>query len=74
VAVGRPAAARKDRRAADHLVAAGAALGGVADVPGLAVYNTQSVYFSPLEWLALIAAIGISIWCMASRLAERSTS
>jgi hypothetical protein len=32
---------------------------------GLAVYNTQSVYFSPLEWLALIAAIGISIWCMA---------
>jgi hypothetical protein len=32
---------------------------------GLAVYNSQSVYFSPLEWLALIAAIGISIWCMA---------
>jgi hypothetical protein len=35
---------------------------------GLAVYNTQSVYFSPLEWLALIAAIGISIWCMAKPL------
>ncbi|WP_146220975.1 hypothetical protein [Mycolicibacterium moriokaense] len=32
---------------------------------GLAVCNTQSVYFSPLEWLALIAAIGFSIWCMA---------
>jgi hypothetical protein len=37
---------RKDRRAADHLAAAGAALGGVADFLGLAVYNTQSVYFS----------------------------
>jgi hypothetical protein len=35
---------------------------------GVAVYNTQSVYFSPLEWLALIAAIGISIWCMAKPL------
>jgi hypothetical protein len=35
---------------------------------GLAVYNTQSVYFSPLEWLALIAAIGISVWCMAKPL------
>ena len=35
---------------------------------GLAVYNTQSVYFSPLEWLALIAAIGISIWCIAKPL------
>ena len=35
---------------------------------GLAAYNTQSVYFSPLEWLALIAAIGISIWCMAKPL------
>jgi hypothetical protein len=35
---------------------------------GLAVYNTQSVYFSPLEWLALIAAIAISIWCMAKPL------
>jgi hypothetical protein len=35
---------------------------------GLAVYNSQSVYFSPLEWLALIAAIGISIWCMATPL------
>jgi hypothetical protein len=35
---------------------------------GLAIYNSQSVYFSPLEWLALIAAIGISIWCMAKPL------
>jgi hypothetical protein len=35
---------------------------------GLAVYNTQSVYFSPLEWVALIAALGISIWCMAKPL------
>jgi hypothetical protein len=35
---------------------------------GLAAYNTQSVYFSPPEWLALIAAIGISIWCMAKPL------
>jgi hypothetical protein len=43
---------------------------------GLAVYNSQSVYFSPLKWLALIAAIGISIWCMAklSPWADRSTS
>jgi hypothetical protein len=32
---------------------------------GLAIYNSQSVSFSPLEWVALIAAIGISIWCMA---------
>jgi hypothetical protein len=35
---------------------------------GLAVYNSQSVYFSGKEWLALIAAIGISIWCMAKPL------
>ena len=35
---------------------------------GLAVYNSQSMYFSPLEWLALAAAIGISIWCMAKPL------
>jgi uncharacterized integral membrane protein len=35
---------------------------------GLAVHNSQSVYFSPLEWLALIPAIGISIWCMAKPL------
>lgn len=35
---------------------------------GLAVYNSQSVYFSAPEWLALIAAIGISIWCMAKPL------
>ena len=32
---------------------------------GLAVWNSQSVYFGPLEWIALIAAIAISIWCMA---------
>ena len=35
---------------------------------GLAVKNSQSVYFSPLEWLALAAAVGISIWCMAKPL------
>jgi hypothetical protein len=32
---------------------------------GLAVWNSQNVYFSPLEWLALAAAIGISIFCLA---------
>jgi hypothetical protein len=31
-------------------------------------WKSGSVYFSPLEWLALIAAIGISIWCMAKPL------
>lgn len=31
----------------------------------LAVWNSQSVYFSPLEWVALIAAIAVSIWCLA---------
>jgi hypothetical protein len=35
---------------------------------GLAIKNSQSVYFSPLEWLALAAAIGISIWCLAKPL------
>jgi hypothetical protein len=35
---------------------------------GLAVWNSQSLYFSPLEWLALIAAVGISIWCLAKPL------
>jgi hypothetical protein len=35
---------------------------------GLAVANSQSVYFGPLEWVALIAAIAISIWCMAKPL------
>jgi hypothetical protein len=35
---------------------------------GLAIKNSQSVYFSGLEWLALAAAIGISIWCMAKPL------
>jgi hypothetical protein len=29
---------------------------------------SQSVYVSAPEWLALIAAIGISIWCMAKPL------
>lgn len=32
---------------------------------GLAICKSGSVYFSPIEWLALITAIGISIWCMA---------
>jgi hypothetical protein len=32
---------------------------------GVAVWKSQSVYFSGLEWLALAAAIGFSIWCMA---------
>jgi hypothetical protein len=31
-------------------------------------WQAPSVYFSPLEWLALITAIGISIWCMAKPL------
>ena len=31
----------------------------------LAIWNSQSVYFGPLEWTALIAAIAISVWCMA---------
>ena len=35
---------------------------------GLAIYNSQSVYFSGREWVALIAAVGISIWCMAKPL------
>jgi hypothetical protein len=35
---------------------------------GLAVWNLQSVYFSPLEWVALAAAIGVSIWCLAKPL------
>jgi hypothetical protein len=35
---------------------------------GLAVFNSQSVYFSGREWVALIAAVGISIWCMAKPL------
>lgn len=30
--------------------------------------TSDSVYFSPLEWLTLVAAIGISVWCMASPL------
>jgi hypothetical protein len=35
---------------------------------GLAVWNSQSVYFGGAEWMALIAAIAISIWCMAKPL------
>lgn len=35
---------------------------------GLAIVNPQSVSFSAPEWLALIAAIGLSIWCMAKPL------
>jgi hypothetical protein len=31
---------------------------------GLAIHNSQSGYFSAREWLALIAAIGTTIWCM----------
>ena len=31
---------------------------------GMAVYNSQTVRFSGLEWLLLVAAIGFSIWCM----------
>ncbi|MGE0219651.1 hypothetical protein [Mycolicibacterium sp.] len=32
---------------------------------GLAVWRSDRVSFSGLEWLALAAAVGISIWCMA---------
>jgi hypothetical protein len=35
---------------------------------GLAMVNSQRMSFSPLEWLVLIAAIAISIWCMAKPL------
>lgn len=35
---------------------------------GLAVWNSQSVQFSGTEWIALIAAIAFSIWCMAKPL------
>jgi hypothetical protein len=35
---------------------------------GLAIWNSQSVSFGPWEWLALVAAIAISIWCMAKPL------
>jgi hypothetical protein len=35
---------------------------------GLAVANSQRVQFSGLEWLALVAALGFSIWCMAKPL------
>ena len=32
---------------------------------GLAVWKSQTVAFSALEWVALIAAVAFSIWCMA---------
>ena len=35
---------------------------------GLAVSKSRSVSFSAREWLALTAAIGISVWCMAKPL------
>ena len=51
------------------MVAAGAALGGVADVPRPGgVELAERLLLGPLEWLALVAAIGISIWCMAKPL------
>ncbi len=35
---------------------------------GLAIVNSQSVSFGASEWVALIAAIAVSIWCMAKPL------
>jgi hypothetical protein len=35
---------------------------------GLAIWNSQSVSFGPLEFMALFAAIAISVWCMAKPL------
>ena len=35
---------------------------------GLAIWNSQRVSFGPLEFLALFAAIAISVWCMAKPL------
>ncbi len=35
---------------------------------GLAIWNSQSVSFGPLEFVALFAAIAISVWCMAKPL------
>ena len=32
---------------------------------GVAVWKSQTVRFSGLEWIALLAAIAFSIWCMA---------
>lgn len=32
---------------------------------GLAIWKSRTVSFSGVEWLALVAAIGFSIWCMA---------
>lgn len=34
----------------------------------MAVWQSQNVRFSGLEWVALIAAVGFSIWCMAKPL------
>jgi hypothetical protein len=34
----------------------------------LAVWNSQSVQFSGSEWIALIAAVAFSIWCLAKPL------
>ena len=50
------------------MVAAGAAPGGVADVPEPGCLQLAERLLSPLEWLALIAAIGNGIWCMAKPL------
>jgi hypothetical protein len=35
---------------------------------GQSVRDPDSVYFSPLEWVMLIGAIGVSIWCLAKPL------
>jgi hypothetical protein len=35
---------------------------------GLAIANSQKTAFSGFEWLALAAAIGIGIWCLAKPL------
>ena len=35
---------------------------------GVAVWKSQTVRFSGLEWIALLAAIAFSIWCMAKPL------
>jgi hypothetical protein len=40
---------------------------------GLAVYNSQSLYFSAPEWLALAAAIGVSIWCLLGVFVSRTS-
>jgi hypothetical protein len=35
---------------------------------GLAIWNSQSVYFSGWEFVALVAAIAVSVWCLAKPL------